>query len=445
MTQPETLAGFSKIDITPLLDNHVVFGLGYWFERRVRFTGVRDPLFVRTLALGDGPSCQLIISVDAIYDSFGFAQIAVERIAHELAIPSKQVFVTCTHTHSAPITDPTDTRCDAEYGSFVADRIVESAIAAFERRQQVEIRLSSGKVPNAVRNRRPLLKTGKIAELHVPLNPDDVANFGQVDNTMTVLNFFDLQGNLAGAICHFGVHGVCIQCSQLISSDCMGRAIQRAETETSANIVILHLNGPCGDIDPIGMGSVAALDSVSERLFAGFKAVSATIVRPLFATPQYVVNGTFHARRRPTRPNEVLLAQEREMQTSTVPGDLSHHSGVGYERFLLQEERALSTMPVEFDIPYQVLRAGDLVLVGVAGEIFTNCGLKLRSLANRPVILPVGITGGWRGYLPPEDAYSQGGYEVSRARWCLIAPGETERLFAQVERDVRVAVQGKHA
>lgn len=45
----------------------------------------------------------------------------------------------------------------------------------------------------------------------------------------------------------------------------------------------------------------------------------------------------------------------------------------------------------------------------------------------------------WRFSTPPEQAFSQGGYEVARARWCPIAPGETEKLsalFAHIEADV---------
>jgi hypothetical protein len=65
------LAGFAKVDITPPLDHIHAFGLGYWYQRSIRFTGVRDPLYARALVLGDR-DCQVFVSVDAILDTYGF-------------------------------------------------------------------------------------------------------------------------------------------------------------------------------------------------------------------------------------------------------------------------------------------------------------------------------------------------------------------------------------
>ena len=116
-------AGFSKIDITPPLDSIDAHGIGYWYQRAVRFTGVRDPLFVRTLVAGEGNLRQVFISIDSIFDSFGFSQNASARISLALGIDENRIFITCTHTHSSPLIDRNNTRRGTEYGSFVAERI----------------------------------------------------------------------------------------------------------------------------------------------------------------------------------------------------------------------------------------------------------------------------------------------------------------------------------
>jgi hypothetical protein len=298
--------------------------------------------------------------------------------------------------------------------------------------------LRRGRVEGAVRNRRPLHKSGRIAELHAPLDPADVSDPGPVNDTLTLVEFRDESGTRKGALCHFGIHGVAIQCSELISSDCMGRAIQRVEEHGG---VVLHLNAPCGDIDPVAMGDETALDAMTERLYAGIVDVSQSAGRAVYLAPQQSVAGTFRASRRATRSMEVLLAEEERLAQTGSDDPRRHHSGAGWERFLVEEERAVAEMPQEFDIPYQILRAGDLMLIGIGGEIFTRFGQQLVTIDERLHVLPVGITGASLGYLPGSEMFAQGGYEVSNAHWCRIAPGETEKLFAEIAQDAKAAIR----
>jgi neutral/alkaline ceramidase-like enzyme len=432
-------AGFSKIDITPPLDRIDAHGIGYWYQRAVRFTGVRDPLFVRTLVAGQGAFRQVVISVDSIFDSFGFAQDASARIALALGIDESQIFITCTHTHSSPLIDRNNTRRGVEYGPFVADRIVDSAREADRNGVDTTVSVCVGRVSDVLYNRRPLLSNGRVAELHVTATPETVIDAGPVNDTMTIVKFRRDDGQFVGGFCHFGIHGVAVQCSELLSGDCMGRAIQAAEQEAGNGLVLLHLNGPCGDIDPILMGDDRSLDIMTTRLADGIRTVANVKEQPLRnAVPAKSFRGTFRARRRETRP-AATLERKRQVLSRIADGaaDIRHHSGAGYELFVLAEEHAVSALPDEFDIPYQIVRWGDLVLVGIAGEIFTCFGLALRAAFPELLILPVGLTGGAKGYLPAQEMFAQGGYEVTCAQWCPIAPGETEKLFAQIIDDLR--------
>lgn len=430
-------AGFAKVDITPPLHRIAAHGIGYWYERSVRFTGVRDPLYARTLVLSANGFRYIIISVDSIFDSYGFVPQASHRIAEALGIDPDNVFITCTHTHSSPLVDRNNTRQGVEYGSFITERIVQSAVEANLNSVAATVSICAARVPDVLYNRRPLLKNGRIPELHQPLSKDQLADPGPVNDTMTIVKFRASDDRLVGGLCHFGIHGVAVQCSELISGDCMGRAIQRAEADCSA--VLLHLNGACGDIDPVAMGSDEALDTMSERLHAGIRRVleadEHATEQPVTATAH---TGHFRAARRATRPAG-WLQKEREtlLGAADEQGGLHHHSGAGYEAFLLAEEEKVCALPAEFDVPYQMLRLGPLVLVGIGGEVFTRSGLALQSLDRKSFVLPVGLTGGAAGYLPTKEMYEQGGYEVACAGWCPIAPGEAEKLFAQIGQDLQ--------
>jgi neutral ceramidase len=437
------LAGFSRVDITPPLDRIRAFGLGYWFERSVRFRGVRDPLYVRVLVWGEGLDLQVIISADAILDTYGFIREAQRQISSRLDIPAHHVFISCTHTHSAPLIETNRTLVGAEYRPFLVDRIMEATIEAFARRQPVTASLTRGRVSGAVRNRRPLLRNGRVAELHAPLDPAEIGDAGPVNDVLTLIKFLNERGSLAGAICHFGIHGVAIQCSDLISSDCMGRAIQHFEKDSGAGIV-LHLNSPCADIDPVKMGDEDALKEMTERLYAGLRRVNAEPERAISPAPQQSYGSDFRAKRRPTRTKGELSWELERIAGASNDSNRSHHSGPGYERFLLEEEQAVSELPSEFDIPYQILRTGNLLWIGVGGEVFTRTGQDLVALDDYLTILPVGITGASAGYLPTVEMFAQGGYEVACARWCPIAPGEAEKLFGTIESAVRAMAGAGH-
>jgi neutral ceramidase len=440
-------AGVSKIDITPPLDRIEAHGIGYWYQRAVRFTGIRDPLFVRTLMIGEGALRQAVISVDSIFDSFEFGPDASKRISRALGVDEASIFITCTHTHSSPLIDRNNTRRGIEYGSFVADRIVESAVEADRNGLGTTVSISAGRVGGVLYNRRPLLASGRIAELHAPISPDTVVDAGPVNDTMTIVKFRRADGQFIGGFCHFGIHGVAVQCSELISSDCMGRAIQAAEQTMGNNVVLLHLNGPCGDIDPMLMGDDQSLDIMTSRLAEGMQAVANAPEQPLRnAASIKIVQRTFRALRRETRLPAALERQQQALsKISEASAGVRHHSGAGYESFLLAEEQAVSRMPDKFDISYRILRWGDLLLVGVAGEIFTCFGLALQAACPDLLILPVGLTGGAHGYLPAKEMFAQGGYEVACAQWCPIAPGESEKLFARISADLHIVAGGEAA
>jgi hypothetical protein len=435
-------AGFSRIDITPPLDRIEAYGLGYWYQRSVRFTGVRDPLYVRTLALDDGSHRRLIISVDSILDTYGFVPAATAQISAGLSVDPGSVFITCTHTHSSPLIDRNDTRKGAEYGAFVTERIVQSAVEASNNSAPARLSISKGQVLNALYNRRPVLRNGQIAELHKPVAAGDIADAGPVNDVMTLVKVHADGGRFLGGLCHFGIHGVAVQCSDLISSDCMGRAIQAVEHETDS--VLLHLNGPCGDIDPTLMGSDDALEEMTRRLFDGIHQIMSVAETPLpGAAPSRMVAGRFLANRRSTRRPEELADVRAQLDSGSEGVESgNHHSGAGYQRFLLSEEAKVGAMPSQFEVPYQLLTLCGIVLAGIGGEVFTKSGLALQESAAGITLLPVGLTGGAAGYLPTREMYAQGGYETACAQWCPIAPGQTERLLAQIAGEIQKISKG---
>ncbi|HEY8741899.1 MAG TPA: hypothetical protein VIU62_02290, partial [Chloroflexota bacterium] len=65
----------------------------------------------------------------------------------------------------------------------------------------------------------------------------------------------------------------------------------------------------------------------------------------------------------------------------------------------------------------QVLRLGDVALVGVPGELFCEIGLAIKQQSPAPRTLVVGFANNYQGYFPTPAAYEEGDYEVIAAPW----------------------------
>ena len=89
----------------------------------------------------------------------------------------------------------------------------------------------------------------------------------------------------------------------------------------------------------------------------------------------------------------------------------------------------------------QVLRMGDVALVGVAGEAFVEIGLAVKARSPIPHTIFLGYTNGCLGYIPTAAAYEPGGYEVHRAHAVYrlpytIAPDSTDRIIARASLEL---------
>jgi hypothetical protein len=80
----------------------------------------------------------------------------------------------------------------------------------------------------------------------------------------------------------------------------------------------------------------------------------------------------------------------------------------------------------------QVMRIGDIALVGVPAEYFTQLGLdiKNRSPFRHTYIAELGND--WIGYLPNLEGHKLGGYQVWTGYHSYAEPGSGERMADEV-------------
>jgi len=73
------------------------------------------------------------------------------------------------------------------------------------------------------------------------------------------------------------------------------------------------------------------------------------------------------------------------------------------------------------------IRLGDAAIVGLPGEIFCQSGLEIKRRSPAPHTLVAELSNDAVGYVPPREAFQQGGYEPTLGS-ATFAEDSAERL-----------------
>ena len=93
----------------------------------------------------------------------------------------------------------------------------------------------------------------------------------------------------------------------------------------------------------------------------------------------------------------------------------------------------LENGPESFELTLTGLRIGDVAMVGIPGEPFTEIGVRIKDTPGWKAILPCALTNGTQGYFPMRSAFDEGGYEARGSNYTadvadIIVAGAKELL-----------------
>jgi hypothetical protein len=80
----------------------------------------------------------------------------------------------------------------------------------------------------------------------------------------------------------------------------------------------------------------------------------------------------------------------------------------------------------------QVLRVGDVAIVGVPAEYFTQLGLDIKNRSPFRHTYIAELANDWIGYLPNFEGHKLGGYQVWTGYHSYAEPGTGERIADEV-------------
>jgi neutral ceramidase len=231
--------GAAKVDITPAQN-----------ELPKNYLGVLDKVYSRAIVIDNGHTSAVLITLDAGAVPTDLWKTVSDRIEKELGIPSVNVLITATHSHSVPGVFPMFHRPSANPEpvntsrvTAYEDKVFESAKMAKERLQPARISYGTGVSYLNVQRDRIDPVTHRWWE---------GANYsGLSDKTVAVIKFESLNGDPIAVYYNYAMHAVITGVLDLVSGDVPGATSRYIESHFNDKVVALWSEGAAGDQNPI--------------------------------------------------------------------------------------------------------------------------------------------------------------------------------------------------
>lgn len=412
-------AGCGVKDISPV-DSQFLFGYPH-VERMSE--GIHDPLLSSALYLSDGQTRVIFVANDIIFIPNDLAARARQRIEKATGVPAGNIMITCTHTHSGPITmdclsneaDPVVPKTDPKYVQLFEDGIVAAAEAACASAQPAELGLAVAEAKGVGTNRR---------------DPAGVA-----DSAVPVMLVRNAETHKPiGCMILYSMHPTVLhEDSRLVSGDfpAMTRQYLQRLGILGEDCPVIYHTGPEGNQSPRHVVKGQTFEEAQRLGSLLGQAVEAVL--PKISLSCDISLSSQQGFVELPRKNFPAVAQA-EVKLSAVVEKLARQRSDGTDRATVrttecdwfgaeevvvlaraQQEGRLeaavkSVMPAEV----QIITVGDWKFVGWPGEVFIEYSLAVKARSSGTFIACL-ANGVLEGYIVTTEAAAEGGYEASNA------------------------------
>lgn len=386
----ELKAGVARVDLTPPLELNAPLG-GYGERMNRPAEGVHDRIFAKALVLTDGKQKFALVTADIV----GFPPPVKPTLIGRLADgdwTKDQIMLLASHSHTSiemNAINPANTFQVPQLGiysprvfDFVMERLVHVVQDAQRQLVPVSVGTSSISIDGWNRNRRGGAMT---------------------DKELTITRVDTTEGKPLAVLVNFTAHPTFMSGEDMLfSGDWPGHLQRTLESLIGEGVTAMYYNGAEGDQAPIGRSDAG--NSRWERAERYGRDLG------IVAWKQWQQTKTLQN-----------VAFAYHLHTIPLPERTWHPDFMktGGAEYGLNEKLLKEMLPRLF--PSQAesisLRLGDLLIVGIPGEMAASLGLKVKSESRRitgashPVI--GGLADVWISYILPAEEYRRGGYESS--------------------------------
>ena len=428
------VAGTARLDITPTWP---VLQGGFG-QRVTPCIGVHDPVLAKSLYFANGAEQLLLITVDLICIPSPLGKAVVAALIAQTDLTAEQICICASHTHSGPL--PFDASGNAvgvaQYTTFLTDALVRVASAAIHTARPCRVRVGVGEVDDLFLNRRTRGQPNVVDKRVAVLAVEDASS-----------------GELFGVLFGVGCHPVTLGWDNMqISADFPGVAQAAIEAELTG-VNALFFNTTEGNVIPRSSPNADALDprgycggSFAETLAIGLT-IADEVVRVLRdpSTRANVDDLHIAARRADLRiaPRHAQLdAASAQAQVAASARTLAEFLGDDFatriapsalwsaasahviaaqlaeaemRRLMLAccywlglSARLAQTGAVrDVNVPVQMLRINELLLLALPGEVLVETGQDWQRLAASDTAFIVGLANAHLRYLPAAAHFAE--------------------------------------
>ncbi len=418
------LAGFEKVDITP---NYPVSIIGYFNERISE--GILDPLYSRIAAFEKDGKKVLIIEIDQCCLPKEDSDTIKKEIARDGNYKVEDIFISVTHIHTGPsLSDFYEARREEKYYEFLKERILDAVRKTIPNREVV-LKISSKRYENLSYNRRWYMKDGKVVTNPPKKHPDRVKPEGEVDRELRVLVFENLDGEIEALFTNISNHSDTIG-GNLISADWPGILEKTVLEKLDKDFPIFTLIAPQGNINHRDFDSSDPQAGYEEatRIGKAYADILMDSLKNLVKIKVDKIDSKIEEINVP--PREVS-----EEEIENAKGIVEKYKDLEIKADKLESDDIFKGHPMVlkmfaqnlldfvekkrdfYTLPLQIVRLGEAVFFGIPGEPFVEIGLELMKIAkenfNYKIAMPVALANGYFGYIPLEESFERGGYEIT--------------------------------
>ena len=433
--------GYAEVNINPPLG---IFVHGYYIERYAE--GFLDDLLASAMAIKCNDKIILMIAVDNCLIKTSVMDGYRQKIAQATGVDAECIFICASHTHTGPqVSDLPDMSAKIlEYTEFLGRRLADVAVLALADLQEAKMGHIYGWAPERVAYiRRYKMKDGSTMTCPPIDDPNIDHPIGELDQRVNVLRF-DRKNAPSIVLVNYGVHADTVN-GNLISADWPGwmrRTLEKALDGTKCmffpgaegDVGSTNVYPTAGDMNDTEISFDNEMKSPGMARFVG-RALAGTVLQ-VYDKVAYVDVDSIDCVRKTLRiptnmptAEQLLLAHEYKKLHEAGRDDLIPYTAMELTTVVAEAIRMceLEHGPEFFDVTLTGVRIGNVALVGIPGEPFTDIGVEIKKAEGWDLILPCALTNGYGGYFPMQSAFDEGGYEARTSRY---KAGVAERIIA---------------
>ncbi len=429
------LAGFAEIDITPKSGNMPgQFGIFRATE------GTIGGLYANAAAFTSGSASLIFVSVDIIFFSARFGSDVRRRISELTGVPSENILVAGTHTHTG---GPTDVKCwgtpaEPENAALTADKMVDAAVAAWNNRAEAKLGVGRCYEPRFSFCRDYCMDDGRIkTNVGYAKAPNIKGRAGAVDYALDVMRVDDTDGNIKCFIVNYANHPDNEPMPRTrYSADYIGYMRRELKRVYGDDVTVLYFNGTAGDVNAadfwhktdywyrgagqntpkfIGEGLAEDIVNMNPRIVAD-------VTDPYIAA---MAKDCIVPTRKPTQEN---LDWAESVKDKRGTGELRDFEEAYAEVYLNYVE---SEWHNEEEIEVPVIRFGPWSIIGLGGEIYSEIGIRIKRDSPYESTLVFQLANGAHGYIPPASIMGTATYPAKWGRYVTYLGAETADILIE--------------